>query len=295
MWVLLALLSAVGGALTALALKAAVGHGGALRSTVAYRTIAGVLLLAIVAASGGWPGPSPAWWRACALVLPPEIAGTLLFGLALGAGELSLVQPLMGMLPLFVAVGGVLVLREVPSAPAAIGIALVALGVYGVGLERGTSPLAPLRALVRSRASWYAMGAAFAWTFTSLGHKAGIAAVGALPWAVTLSFGSALLLAVGLPFVARRTRASPPSEPRADRRWPVLVALTGAAYALQQVGLQLALFRAQAGYVVAVSAVSTLLAIGLGIVVLGERGATGARIGGGLLVTAGAAIIALFG
>ena len=288
MWVLLALLSAVGGALTALALKAAVGHGGALRSTVAYRTIAGVLLLAIVAASGGWPGPSPAWWRACALVLPPEIAGTLLFGLALGAGELSLVQPLMGMLPLFVAVGGVLVLREVPSAPAAIGIALVAL-------ERGTSPLAPLRALVRSRASWYAMGAAFAWTFTSLGHKAGIAAVGALPWAVTLSFGSALLLAVGLPFVARRTRASPPSEPRADRRWPVLVALTGAAYALQQVGLQLALFRAQAGYVVAVSAVSTLLAIGLGILVLGERGATVARIGGGLLVTAGAAIIALFG
>ena len=293
-WVPLALLSAVGAALTALTLKAAVGRGGALLSTVLYRAIAGVLLLGVVVATTGVPAPSPAWWRAIALVLPPEVAGTILFSFALAAGELSLVQPLLGVLPLFVAVGGIVVLREVPSAPAALGIACVAAGVYGVGLGGGTSPLAPLRALARSRASWYAMGAALAWTFTAIGHKAGIAAVGPLPWAVTLAFGSSLLLALALPLVRRRAAATGGAPP-AGARWLPLVAAAGASWALQQVGLQGALRQAQAGYVVAISATSTLLAVLLGIVVLGERASLRARLGGGVLVTVGAVLVALFG
>lgn len=292
-WVLLALLAALGAALTALAVKAAVDRGGALRSTVAYRAIAGTLLLALVAVTSELPAPSPAWWRAVGLVLPLEVIGTILFSLALGAGELSLVTPLMGTMPLFVAVAGAVVLREIPSAPAALGIACVAAGVYGMGLGAGTSPLAPLKALARSRASWYAMGAVLAWTFTAVGHKAGIAAVGPLPWGVTLAFGSALLLALALPLV--RQRHAPSREPGVRGRWLVLVALAGACWALQQVGLQSALGQAQAGYVIALSASSTLLSVLLGIVVLGERASARARVLGGVLVTAGAALVALYG
>ena len=292
MWVTFSLLSALCAAGTTLMLKQAVARGGVVESTVAFRAVAGVLLALLTVAVGQWPAPTPAYWRAAALVLPPEVAGMVCLTLALRAGDLSHVQPLLGTLPLFVTLGGLLFLGEVPTRLAFAGIVLVTLGVYAVGLRAGASPLEPFRALARSRAGWYALGAAAFWSAATMLHKVGIREVGPFAWAVTLTLGSALALAVALPVVWRGGSAAPSAY---GAPWARLVLAAGAFFAASQVGLHLSLRAAHAGYVIALTSTSILLSIAFGILLLGERSAARARVAGGILVTAGAVIIALAG
>lgn len=293
MWIALALLSALGSALTSLTLKQAVVHGGAVVSTVVFRAIGGALLAAVVAAWGAWPELTPGYWRAACMMIPPEVGGMLFLTLALRAGDLSLVQPIMGVLPLFVMVGGAVFLQEIPTPLAAVGVVLVTVGVYVVGLQKGGSLLEPLRNLMRSRASWYAVGASVMWSITTVVHKLGIAEVGPFPWAVTLALGSAAALALALPVMAWRTGSV--GWPARLRTWAGLVAAAGLLFAIQQGGLHLSLRLAHAGYVVALTAVSVLLATGMGIVFLGERTFARNRIAGGVFVCCGTVLIALFG
>jgi len=283
MWVAFALVSALSAAGTTLMLKQAVARGGAVESTVAFRAVAGLLLAALTLAVGPWPAPTPVYWRTAALVIPPEVAGMVC---------LSLVQPLLGTLPLFVTIVATVLLDETPTLPAAAGIVLVTLGVYAVGLRAGASPLDPLRALVRSRAGWYALAASAAWSLATVLHKVGIREVGPFAWAVTLTLGSALALATALPVLWGTGRLRLPGR---DVPWLRLVAAAGACFAVQQVGLHLSLRQARAGYVIALTATSTLAATAFGVVVLGERSAPRARVAASLLVSAGAAIIALAG
>ena len=293
MWVAFALVAALSSATSSLAIKQAVGRGGLLVTTVGFRAFAAVLLLALVVATHTWPGASPAYWRAVALMLPPEIVGTLCMSLALRSGELSLVQPIFGLLPALVTVAGALVLGEIPNAYAGAGIALVTVGIYAAGLRPGESAWEPLRALTRSRASGYALTAVVAWSLATVVHKLGIAAVGPFPWGFTLAAGSALVPALALPLTARRPGgAGVPIEHVPWLRW---IALAGLLFATQQVGLHLALRAAQAGYVMAVSSISVVVSAVLGVALLDERTGARSRIAGGLLVSAGAALIAALG
>ncbi|HYR07193.1 MAG TPA: EamA family transporter [Longimicrobium sp.] len=293
MWILFALAAALGSAGTSFALKRSVEHAGAVISTVTFRILAGLLLLCVVAVTGGWPAMPPAYWRAAGLVLVPEVLGMLCLTLALRAGDLSLVQPLLGLIPPLVMLGGWAFLDQVPTAPAAAGVVLVTIGVYCIGLRPGASALEPLRALARERASWYAIGAALAWSVTTLIHKVGIDAVGPFPWGVTLALGSGLLLGAALPVMGRRTGGV--ALPVRWWPWGGYVAVAAVAFALQQAGLYLAMRMTLAGYVMAISSIAVLIAAGLGIVLLNERGAAAHRLAGALLVSAGAVLIALFG
>ncbi len=292
MWIMLALLAALGSAGTSLVLKRVVAHGGIVVSTVAFRAVAGVLLLGVVAVSGAVPHLSAHYWRTAALVMVPEVGGMILMALALSRGELSVVQPLMGLLPLFVMLGGAVFLGEVPSAGAVFGIVLVGAGVYATGMERGGSLWQPLRALVYAPAGRYAAGAAFCWSFTAVLHRVGVAAVGAFPWAVTLCIGSALVLGLSIPLMAR---IRPVILPERGGPWGKLVVLCGVLFAVQQTGLQLALSLAYASLVIAVTSVSIFLGTLLGVLVLRERTSLGQRLAGGLFVSVGAALVAFFG
>ena len=74
--------------------------------------------------------------------------------------------------------------------------------------------------------------------------------------------------------------------------WAMLIAATAIPFSLQAVALQFALQRAQGGYVMALSSMSTLIATALAVVLYGEPDAA-TRIPGAVLVAAGAALIAL--
>jgi drug/metabolite transporter (DMT)-like permease len=291
-WIALALLAAFSSAAGNLALKRAVAHGGVLVSTVVYRGVGGVLLALLVGAVGLHPHPTPAYWRTVASILPPECVGVLCMMRALRAGALSEVQPLFALIPLFVMVGGAVILREVPTPAAAVGVAMLTVGIYTVGLSRGGSVLAPLRALANAPSSWYAVASSVCFSVTSVLHKFGIAEVGPLPWAATLSLGSSLSLAVTLPAASRRRVADAQPDPGP---WTRLVLLAGLLFAVQQVGLQLALKLREAAYVVSITSTSVIFASVLGVMLLRERQAAGHRIAGAALVSAGAALIALGG
>ena len=292
MWIVLALIAAIASAGTSLLLKRAVGLGGIVLSTVSFRAVGGVLLAAASMLAGPWPDTTPTFWRALAVVIPNEIGGMLCLSAALRLGDVSAVQPIMGFIPLLTMAGGVIFLHEEPSALAMVGILLVVLGLYFVGLRKGGSALEPIRAFATSRASWIALLAALFWTVTSLTHKVGIAEVGAMPWATALTLGSAVALAVALPLVARSNGGM--GLPRQASSWMRVVALTGLCFALQQYGLHNALRLAQAGYVMAVVSTSILLATAVGVFVLREQGGAH-RITGALLVSSGVALIAVFG
>src|SRR4051812_23435699 len=130
MWIAFALLAACGSAATSLTLKRAVGQGGAVVSTVLVRGLAGLLLAIGFTVVGTWPALTPAFWRTLAIVVPFEVGGMLCLTLALRSGDLSAVQPIMGLLPLMVMAGGILFLHEVPTWLAGAGILLVVAGLY---------------------------------------------------------------------------------------------------------------------------------------------------------------------
>jgi uncharacterized membrane protein len=292
MWIVLALIAAVASAGTSLLLKRAVGLGGIVLSTVSFRAVGGVLLVTASMLSGPWPETTPTFWRALAIVIPNEIGGMLCLSAALRLGDVSAVQPIMGFIPLLTMAGGVFFLHEEPSALAMIGILLVVLGLYFVGLRKGGSALEPMRAFATSRASWIALLATLFWTVTSLTHKVGIAEVGAMPWATAMTLGSAAALAAALPVMAK-TRGGL-GRPADTMPWARMIVLCGVCFAVQQFGLHNALRLSQAGYVMAVVSSSILLATTIGVLVLREQGGSH-RITGGLLVSSGVAMIAVFG
>src|SRR5687767_14572873 len=292
MWIVLALIAAVASAGTSLLLKRAVGLAGVVVSTVAFRGVGGVLLAVVSMIGGPWPTATPTFWRALAIVIPNEIGGMLCLSLALKVGDVSAVQPIMGFIPLLTMIGGAIFLQEVPSALAVLGMLLVVGGLYFVGLPKGGSALDPIRAFATSRASWIALLAALFWTVTSLTHKVGIAEVGAMPWATALTLGSAVALAAALPVIARTKGGV--GRPLDAMPWVRLIVVCGVCFAVQQYGLHNALRLSQAGYVMAVVSTSILLATTIGVLVLREQGGSH-RITGGLLVSSGVAMIAVFG
>ena len=289
-WVWFALLSAAGSAGTSLLLKQTVSRGDTLISTAGFRAISGIFIAVIVIALGAWTHPTPAYWRTLALLMVPEIGGMVCMALALRWGDISRVQPIMGILPIFVTINGALFMHEIPTVLAAFGIVLVAIGVYAVGLRRGASPLEPLRSLAGDRGSWYAVLSAVFWSVTPFLHKIGTAAVGPLMWSMSVSLGSGVVLGAVLPF----RRRAPVVATGTGTRWATLVAATAVPFTLQAVALQFALQRAQGGYVMALSSMSTLIATALAVLLYGEPDAS-TRIPGAVLVAAGAALIALGG
>ena len=301
-WVVFALLSALGNAATSLTFKRAIAISDAFVSTAVFRVLAGLMLVALVTAIGAWHYPTPGYWRMVGAVLPFEVGGLVCMSLALRSGDLSQVAPISGLLPVFVSIFGAIFLHEMPTVLSAIGTVLVAAGVYCVGLQRAKSAFEPLLALGRLPSARYAVVSAILWSIATIVHKFGVALVGPLMWATTVALGSGLVIAAALPFARRVVPARAPTVDSSGgvaasshvRQWMALVTAAAFSFALQQAALQLALQKAQAGYVIAISSTQTLLATALGLLLLGEPGGQ-ARILGALLVTCGAALVALGG
>jgi uncharacterized membrane protein len=298
-WIVFALLSALGNASTSVTFKRSIKNSDALVSTAAFRVLSGLMLVAFVTAVGAWHYPTLGYWRTVAAVLPFEVGGLVCMSLALRSGDLSQVAPISGLLPVFVSIAGALFLHEVPTALSAVGIVLVGAGVYCVGLQQARSAFEPLLALGRLASARYAVASAILWSIATIVHKFGVAQVGPLMWATSVALGSGLVIAAALPFTRRAIPAMTVSSravtsPSGVRLWRGLIIATAFSFAVQQAALQLALQKAQAGYVIAISSTQTLLATALGLLLLGERGGP-ARIIGALLVTCGAALVALGG
>jgi drug/metabolite transporter (DMT)-like permease len=259
-------------------LKSAPG-GDALLDTAAV--VAGSSLWGcIVAPFAGLP--ASAAWPYMALSAVIHFGYYLTLAQAYRTGDLSFAYPLMrGSAPLIVALLGIFLLGELPTASMALGIALISVGIVSIALiPRG------LRGHPRNAAYWAFANAGIIALYTLVdasGARASGNAAGYVSWLIFLE---------GLPFLAwilarrgrlavRYVRASAPRG------------LVGGACSLAAYGIVLwAMTRAPVAAVAALRETSVLFAALMGSLWLKE-GAGLSRLAGAASVVAGIAALKL--
>ncbi|MGE4293829.1 MAG: EamA family transporter [Desulfovibrio sp.] len=236
--------------------------------------------------------PRPAlgleFWLWLALLLPLNGAGFLLQIRAIHLSPLSLTMPFLAFTPVFVILTGWLLLGEQLNLPGIAGVAAITAGGFVLGRERADDPiLAPLRRLVRERGPLYMLGAALVFSLTSVIGKKLILLSSPLFFACLFFFCFGCLLLTGLTAMKRIRLRKLLSRPRDG----VVAALLLCGHIACH---QLALSMTKTAYMMAIKRLNGLFSVGLGWIWFKETGIR-FRLTGAALMTAGAAIIALWG
>jgi drug/metabolite transporter (DMT)-like permease len=151
--------------------------------------VAGGSLCALVAVAFV-PLPGASAWRYIAASTVVHFGYNLTLAQAYRSGDLSFAYPLMrGTAPLIVALLGAVLLRELPSAPMALGILLISIGIVSIAFV-------PHRKHPPSATYWALGNAVLIASYTL------IDATGARASGNAASYVAWLLLIEGLPFVA---------------------------------------------------------------------------------------------
>lgn len=115
------------------------------------------------------PAPGPGFWQTFFLILPFNLAGTLLYMGAINLSPLSLTMPYLSVTPLGTLLAGMFFLGEFPDGWGLLGVLSVVGGSFVLNLEKnaGFSLTAPFKAIVRERGSLYMLLAALIFGLTS--------------------------------------------------------------------------------------------------------------------------------
>lgn len=237
------------------------------------------LLVALAAyapvAAAVWRIEASAWpYLAVTSVL--QLGYVALLAAAYRRAELSVVYPVSrGTAPVLVLIVGVAALDAATSAGQALGVCLVALGIFLIhGLRRPSS------------ASGLAFGlviALFIGSYTLVDERG-------VEHASAFAYLEVSMLLAGIGYAAALARVRGPDALRAELTLSSAAAglATFGAYGLVLAALQ----RAPAAPVAAVRETSIVIAAGLAAVVLGERVSRG-RLAGAAIVAGGVALISL--
>lgn len=218
-----------------------------------------------------------------------DLVGFTLYVTALEAGELSLTYPLLALTPVFVIPVEWVLLGEHPGLEGAVGIFLVAGGVYllvSPGEDRGL--LAPVRALAREPGARLMLGVAALWAVSGTIDRVAILRSSPAFYGTTLT----ACLTIGfIPVALRSGRGGRPAGISGRVRsapWELVVQglLFAGMFILQAEALRLTL----AAYVLALKRSGTLLSVLAGAAFFGEK-ATGRRLAATLLLVAGVVLV----
>jgi uncharacterized membrane protein len=303
MWVILALLAALGTALRDVASKRAVRHADPMVVALGIAAVPAVVLGAVVLATGP-AAPGPDFWMALVISGGINVVTTPLVVVALQRSDLSLVAPLTSLTPVFMLGTGVVVLGELPGPTGMAGVATIVAGAYllalpgragraGVaGVAGGT--LAPFRALLADPGARAMLLVAFLYSISATYDKVGVQASSPLFWAAAVHALVAVALA---PLAARRLGDASPaggvSAASGGARGPVPAILLAGGLATVIAAAQMtALLLTLAAYVIAVKRTSTLFGVVLGRSLFGE-GSTRERLLGAAVMLAGFLMVTL--
>ena len=231
--------------------------------------------------------PGYAW--ACLAFAVCQCASTLCLSKALKLAPISMVTALWKVSLLVLLVLGYLTLRETPSALGVAGVLLSMSGVYLLNVEKARlSPWAPLVVLVRDPGMRYTLLAAFLFAPSVLTIK----------WAMQLSdpyvgtlggYTAASLLITPLVLVTSRRHFA-----QVPRHWMAFLGL-GLFATLTTVTQGIAYLLTLSSYVEAVKQVEILFAMGVGVLLFGERQQVREIAPGALVMLAGMVLLALAG
>ena len=275
MWLLLSLGTAFcAGTSDALAKKAVQTERVVLVSWV--RAAWGTFFLLPCLLFAGSPSDPATFWKAVALAIPLELAAAFSYQTALSVSPLSICVPFLAFTPVFLLVTGWVFLGERPTALGATGVTLVAAGAFMLHLRRGQGKgtlKGPLLMLF----------VALLYAITSVLAKKALTA------SSPLFFCPAYYGAVAVFFLPFQWRS--PTWGRDLFKRPALFAGLGLADAAAFLLQFHALLYAEVAYTLAIKRLSLLIAVVYGRFLFGERDLA-ARIAGGALMVAGAALIA---
>ena len=211
-------------------------------------------------------------------------------------GDLSIVYPLArGTAPILLLVWSVVFIGEQPTAAGAVGVAIIAAGLYLINLPNAGAWREPLRALGRPAPRWALAGGVCISLYTVLDRYA-LRSAGATSatWPLLYTYlVTVLTLLLLTPWTLRTIgSAGLRGEWRASGWITALAGLTTLmAYAIVLYTIQSG---TPASYAGAVREISVVFGAATGVLLLKERG-TGMRVAGATCVAAGVAVIALLG
>lgn len=234
-----------------------------------------------------WPVIQPGFYWAVSLSLPLEVAATFLYLRAVQITPLGVSQPYFATTPLFTLLTAMAILGETPSWAGAAGVFALAAGAYAVNIHQvRLGWLAPLTAIGRDRGSRMMILAAALYAVTSVLGK--VAIINSSPWFVAGSYPAMVALALALTIVLR----GPVGWDWLRR--PKGVAGVGLGVGTMMVFHFAAMALAPAAYMMAVKRSSTLIAVLMGGLLLGET-RLAQHLAACALTVAGGALILLFG
>lgn len=236
-----------------------------------------------------WPAElQHGFWATVALLVPLEVAATLLYMYALKVSPLSLTLPFQSFTPVFLILTGLIILGELPTAAGAAGILLVFAGGYFIFLApSGAGILGPFRALAKERGTLAMLGVALIFAFTSALGKKAILLSSPMAFAsiyfLLLAGVTGTVLAAAYRSGAARALGS-----------PLKGLLVGVVLAVSIVGHVYGIAMVKAAYFISVKRLSLVFGIFYGWLLFSEEGVL-RKLAAGLLMVAGVAVINLWG
>jgi len=255
-----------------------------------FRVVYALPGLALAAALTPAPALDGTFFLAFCSALPLEIVAILLYYKALRISPLSLSLPFLSLTPVFLILFSWIIMGQAVSLLGAAGIALIALGGYGLNLSSlRAGPLGPLKAVARERGSLYMLVVALIYSATSALGKLAIAHSSPAFFGATYYLALAVCL---LPVIAlRRGGWRFLAELRGTAR---VALLPGVFDAVHSVSHFYAVSMANVAYMVAIKRSSLLIGSAYGYFLFGERNFR-ERLIGSLLMFTGFVIIVVYG
>lgn len=256
----------------------------------AFMAVGAIALLPVMLLTTGWPSFGPGYGGAVALGGGLNILAFWLYTRAIQSSDLSLTVPLVTLTPLFMLLTSPLIVQEYPSWGDGVGVLLLIGGSYVLNLQAPQagdrrSIWAPFLAIAHNPGSRQMLAVAFIWSITSNIDKVGVQNSSPLAWAITLF---AVISLAMFPFALRRGWGGFQGALRQRRLLGVTGLLNATGVAFQMAALTLV----PVTQVIAVKRMSALIAVLLGVFILGEAGLRSRLPGAGIMVV-GVALISL--
>ncbi|WP_319543741.1 DMT family transporter [uncultured Pseudodesulfovibrio sp.] len=234
------------------------------------------------------PDIGPAFFPALMWVLPLLMIAIVLHYRAIHMSPLSLTLPFLSFTPVFVLFTGDLILDEKISTPGIIGMMLVVAGGYVLNLDSAKSNLfGPIKAIFREPGSAIMLVVAALYGLCSAGGK--VLILNSSPmFAAMVIFGLyGLLLTTILVAVGKASL-------RTILRKPLLGIGTGLIVYAEILFHNLAISMVAAAYMITIKRMSGIFSVFYGWILFKEHGIR-YRFAGTVIMTIGAAVIALYG
>ncbi len=220
------------------------------------------------------------WWALAARTLLDGTA-LILFFQAIRSSDISVTIPMISFTPVFLLLTSPLIGEIIPPL-GMLGVSLVVLGAYVTHSMRAGGVLEPLKAMISEKGPRLMLIVALLWTGSSTFHRIGIDASNAFAWNF---FGSLALILALLPLVIlKRNRL------RGTLRSGWWLLAGGAAYALGDTFLMLAITHGTVAYSIAIKRLSILGSVLMGGWLFKEVG-LGRRLTGASVMVLGAIVI----